>query len=75
MKVAIVVLTALYAWILFCCNLFICICRALFAIIVPVTLWRIDSAPALKCNDYQLESWLAGHLKKGSVHWRERPSM
>ena len=24
------------------------------------------SAPALKCNGYGLESWLAGHLEKGS---------
>ena len=28
------------------------------------------SAAALKCNGYGLESWLAGHLHQGSVHWR-----
>ena len=31
-----------------------------------------NSAPALKCNGYKLESWLAGHLEKGSVHWKGR---
>ena len=29
----------------------------------------MDSAVALKCDDYGLESWLAGHLNHGSVHW------
>ena len=32
---------------------------------------HIDGAPALKYNDDRLESWLAGHLEKGSVHWRQ----
>ena len=33
-------------------------------------LWSVDSAAALKCNGYGLESLLPGHLEKGSVHWR-----
>ena len=33
-------------------------------------LWWMDSAAALKCNDYGLEFSLAGHLGKGSVHCR-----
>ena len=39
--------------------------------ILPVMLWHVDSAPALKCNGYGLESWLAGHLDKSIIHWRE----
>ena len=35
----------------------------------------MGSAAALKCNDCKLESWLAGRIEKGSVHWRERPGM
>ena len=31
----------------------------------------MDSAAALKYNDYELESWLAGHLEKSSVQWRQ----
>ena len=30
----------------------------------------MDSAAAMKCNNYRLESSLAGHLDKSSVHWR-----
>ena len=37
---------------------------AIIATILQVTLWHMDSAPALKCNGYGLESWLAGHLEK-----------
>ena len=43
------------------------------AIILQVMLWFVDSAPALKYHGYRLQSWLAGHLEKGSVHWRVRP--
>ena len=38
-------------------------------------LWHMNSALVLKCNGCGLESWLAEHLKKDSVHWRERPGM
>ena len=38
--------------------------------VLAVMLWHMDSVAALKCNDYRLESWLAGHLEKGRVHWR-----
>ena len=31
---------------------------------------HMDSAAALKCIGYGFESSLAGHLDKGSVHWR-----
>ena len=40
------------------------------ATVLQVMLLLIDSAPALKCSGYKLESWLAGHLEKGNVHWR-----
>ena len=43
--------------------------------IASVTLWRVDSAAALKWNSNGSEYWLAGHLDKGSVHWREGPGM
>ena len=43
--------------------------------IIRVMLWHVDSAPFLKCNGCGLESWLAGHLVKGNVHWRGRPSV
>ena len=32
-----------------------------------MTLWHVDSAAVLKCNGYELESLLAGHLVKDSV--------
>ena len=44
-----------------------CVCIAITAIILAVMLWHMDGAPALKCNDYGLESLLAGHLDKGGV--------
>ena len=40
----------------------------IIATILQVALWYVDSAPALKYISYKLESWLAGHLEKGSVH-------
>ena len=52
-----------------------CIYIAVIATIQQVMLWHMDSAPALKCNGYKLESWLAGDLEKGSVDWRSRPGM
>ena len=51
-----------------------CVYIAIISKILAVTLWRVDSAAALKCRRYELESLLAGHLEKGSVHWR-RASM
>ena len=33
-------------------------------IFLQVMLWHMDSAPALKCNDNRLKSWLAGHLRE-----------
>ena len=30
-----------------------CVYIAIIAIILPVMLWRVDSAPAFKCNDYE----------------------
>ena len=52
-----------------------CVQIAIIAAILAVMLWHEDSAAALKCNDYGLESLLAGHLDKGSVHWRGKPNM
>ena len=49
---------------------FTCVYIAIIARILAVMLRRMDRAAALKCNDYGLESLLAGHLAKGSVHWR-----
>ena len=43
------------------------------ATILPGTLRRVDSALILKHNGHWLELWLAGHSKKGSVHWKGRP--
>ena len=40
------------------------------AIILQVTAWLMDSAPALKYTGRRLESWLAGHLEKGIARWR-----
>ena len=48
-----------------------CVYVTIIAMILQVMLWHVESAPALKCNGYGLESWLAGHLEKDSVHWRE----
>ena len=47
-----------------------CVYIAIIAIILQVTLWCMDSTPALKWNGYRLESRLARHLVKGNVHWR-----
>ena len=43
----------------------------IIATIRAAVLWQVDSAAALKCNGYGLESSLAGHLDKGSVHWKK----
>ena len=40
------------------------------ATILAVTMWCVDGAATLKCNGYELESLLVGHLDNGSVHWR-----
>ena len=45
-----------------------CVYITLIANTLPVMLWCMDGAPALKCNFDELESWMAGHLEKGSVH-------
>ena len=44
-----------------------CVYIAVIATILAMILWHVDCAAALKCNDYRLESWLAGHSDKGSV--------
>ena len=54
---------------------FTCVYIAIIAILLPVMLWHVDSALVLKYNGQGLESWLAGHWKKGSVRWRGRPSV
>ena len=48
-----------------------CVYIIITAIILAVMLWHTDSAAALKCNGYRLESLLARHLDKDSVNWRE----
>ena len=63
---------------------FICVCIAIIALILAVTLCHVDGAAALKCNSYRLESWLARHFRErqctlegrarfvdvqSSVHW------
>ena len=52
-----------------------CVYNAIIALILQVMLWHVDSGPALKFNDDELESWLAGYLEKGSAIWRGKPSM
>ena len=47
-----------------------CVYIAIIATILQVKLWCIDSTPALECKDFELESLMAGHFKKGSVHER-----
>ena len=37
---------------------FTCVYISIIAIILQVMLWHVDSAPALKCNSYGLESCL-----------------
>ena len=54
---------------------FLCVYNAIITKILQVMLWCVDSAPVLKCYGSELESWLAGHVEKGSVHWRGRPGM
>ena len=49
---------------------FMCVYIAIIATILAVRLWLLNSATALKYNDYGLESTLEGHLNKGRVHWR-----
>ena len=46
---------------------------AIIAIILQVALWHMESALALKYYGDGLESWLAGHLEKGTVLWRGGP--
>ena len=40
-----------------------CAYIAIIALILALTLWRVDSVAALICNGYGLESWLPEHLK------------
>ena len=64
MELGILPLITFYPWRLFCHNHLCVFILPLFAIILQVTLWHVDSAPALKCNGYKIESWLAGHLTR-----------
>ena len=48
-----------------------CVYIAIIAAILQVMLWYMDGAPDFKCNVFELESWLAGHLEKGSVYGEE----
>ena len=48
-----------------------CVEIDIIATILAVTLWCMDSAAALKCNDDGLESLLTGYLEKSSKHWKE----
>ena len=48
---------------------------AKIAIIVAWMVWHMDSAAAVKCIGYRLESLLAGHFNKGSVYWRGETGM
>ena len=43
-----------------------CVDIVIVATNLQVTLYHVDSAPALLCNGYGLKSWLAGHLRKGT---------
>ena len=49
---------------------FMCAYVAMIATLLAVILWYMDSVPALQCNGYRLESWLAQHLEKGSAQCR-----
>ena len=51
-------------------SLFKCDYVTIIATVLAVTLWCVDSAAALKCNGCRMESSVAGHLKKSSVHQR-----
>ena len=44
--------------------------KTVFATILAVMRWCVDSAAALKYNGYRLESPLGGNFDKDSVHWR-----
>ena len=59
-----------------------CVYIVIIAKFLPAMPWRVDSAPAFKCNIYRLKPWLAGHLRQctlegevwnvnvgDSVHW------
>ena len=48
-----------------------CTYIAIIATILAMTLWCMDSAAALKCNGYRLESLLAGNLDKVVYTGRE----
>ena len=52
-----------------------CVCIAIMAMLLQVMLCHMDSAPALKYNGKGLASWMAGHLRKGNVHWKGSPGM
>ena len=52
-----------------------CVYIAIIAAILQVMMLCVNNAPALKCYSYELESWLAGHLENGNVHWRGRQGM
>ena len=43
---------------------------AIIATILAEMLWHMDSAAASKCNGYEYEFLLAGHLDKSSIDWR-----
>ena len=49
--------------------------RYYYMVTLAVMLWHVNSATALKCNGYGMESLLAQHLDKGSVPWRGGPGM
>ena len=74
LKVTILMLTPFYPWRLFYHN-HSCVYIAIIATILQVMLCRMDCTPALKCNGYDLEFWLAGHLQKDSPNWTGRPDM
>ena len=56
-------------------SLLTCVYIAIIATILAVMLWPVDSAAALKWNDYGLESSLAEHLDKDIVHCEEEYSV
>ena len=49
----------------------LCVYIAIIAIILAVTLWRMDSVAVLKCNGGRFKSLLVPHIDQGSLHWRE----
>ena len=56
----------------FAVTIYVCLYshNLIIAGILPMTLWRVDSAAALKYNGYEFELLLAGHLDNGCAHWR-----